>query len=75
VNSQSGKSLTTSNKCTRNAMEIKFSEDLRPQLASHHGLQIQGRYMPEQEILDTYLQGAYGNAYDFDQKDKLSVDF
>lgn len=56
-------------------MEIKFSEDLRPQLASHHGLQIQGRYMPEQEILDTYLQGAYGNAYDFDQKDKLSVDF
>jgi hypothetical protein len=56
-------------------MEINFSEELRPQLESQRRLQIQGRYMPEQKILDTYLKGAYGNAYDFDQKDKLDVDF
>ena len=56
-------------------MEINFSEELRPQLESHRGLWIQGRYMPEQKILDTYLKGGYGNAYDFDQKDKLNVEF
>jgi hypothetical protein len=56
-------------------MEVNFSEELRPQLESHRGLQIQGRYMPEQKILDTYLKGAYGNAYDFDQQEKLAVEF
>jgi len=60
---------------TRNAMEITFSEELRPQLKSDGGLQIQCRFKPEQEILDTYLKGAYGNAYDFDQKEKLDVEF
>ncbi|TVY29665.1 Kanamycin B dioxygenase [Lachnellula hyalina] len=59
----------------RNAMEITFSEELRPQLESDGGLQIQGRLKPEQEILDTYLKGAYGNAYDFDQKEKLDIEF
>ncbi|TVY94360.1 Kanamycin B dioxygenase, partial [Lachnellula willkommii] len=59
----------------RNAMEINFSEELRPVLEGHGGLRIQGRYKPEQEILDTYLKGAYGNAYDFDQREKLDVEF
>lgn len=42
-----------------------------------HGkdLQIQGRYFKEQEILDTYLNGAYGNAYDFNQQDRLDMAF
>jgi hypothetical protein len=56
-------------------MEINFSEKLRPQLESHRGLQIQGRYMPEQKIVDTYLGVKYGNAYDFDQIDRLDVNF
>lgn len=56
-------------------MEINFSEALRPQLENHRGLQIQGRYLLEQEIAAAYLKGAYGNAYDFDQKDKLNVEF
>lgn len=67
--------LDITDECIRNAMEINFSEELRPQLESHRGLQIQGRYMPEQKIMDTYLKGAYGNAYDFDQKEKLAVEF
>lgn len=60
----------------RNAMEINFAEELRPELERIHSkLQIQGRYLPEKEILDRYLKGAYGNAYDFDQKERLDVAF
>ena len=57
-------------------MEIKFSEELRGVLEMHgKDLQIQGRYFKEQEILDTYLNGTYGNAYDFNQQDRLDIFF
>jgi hypothetical protein len=57
-------------------MEIRFSEELRGVLEMHgKDLQIQGRYFKEQEILDTYLNGAYGNAYDFNQQDRLDMAF
>ncbi len=53
-------------------MEIKFSEELRGVLEMHgKDLQIQGRYSKEKDILDTYLNGAYGNAYDFNKQDWL----
>lgn len=34
-------------------------------------LQIQGTFLPEKDILDRYLNRGYGNAYDFDQQDRL----
>ena len=55
-------------------MKINFAEELRPQL-DNTGLQIQGTFKDEAEIERTYLNGAYGNAYDFDQEDRLDVAF
>ncbi|KAL5325021.1 hypothetical protein ACEPPN_006143 [Leptodophora sp. 'Broadleaf-Isolate-01'] len=60
----------------RNAMEVNFSEELKGDIEKYGGdLQIQGNYLPEDEIEEKYLKGAYGNAYDFDQQDKLDVSF
>lgn len=57
-------------------MTINFSEDLRADIEKHGSdLQVQATFSPEEEVLATYLKGKYGNAYDFDQKDRLDVDF
>ncbi|KAL5347757.1 hypothetical protein ACLOAV_007166 [Pseudogymnoascus australis] len=59
-----------------NAMSINFSEDLRADIEKHGSdLQVQATFSPEEEVLATYLKGKYGNAYYFDQKDRLDVDF
>jgi hypothetical protein len=34
-----------------------------------------GRSVPEKEIEERYWQGKFGNAYDFDQQDRLNVLF
>ena len=53
-------------------MKVELSEDLRPmveELASE--LQVPAVYLPEQEISKSYLNRPFGNAYDFNQKERL----
>lgn len=60
----------------RNNMQVNFSEELRQELETHgSNLQIQGKFLPDKEVLDTYLNVAHGNSYDFDQEDRLDVTF
>lgn len=60
----------------RNSMQINFAEELRPELEkSVSQLQIQGKFLPKKEVVDAYLKGAYGNAYDFNQQEGLEVNF
>ncbi|KAG9721669.1 hypothetical protein KCU73_g14183, partial [Aureobasidium melanogenum] len=56
----------------RNAMRIEFSEDLET-LLNREGsdLQIQRTLVPEQTIMDGYLNRGYGNSYNFDQESRL----
>jgi hypothetical protein len=57
-------------------MEVDFSENLRGEIERWgRGLVVQGRYKPEKVIEEEYLKGKFGNAYDFDQKDRLDVAF
>jgi hypothetical protein len=58
----------------RNAMRVNFAEELKPELEDS-GLMVQATYKSEKDIEETYLNGAYGNAYDFDQEDRLDVAF
>ncbi|RFU27077.1 hypothetical protein B7463_g9275, partial [Scytalidium lignicola] len=56
----------------RNAMEVEFSEELIPALKEKEDkLQIQAKFLPEKQVLDSYLNHGYGNAYDFNQKEPL----
>lgn len=60
----------------RNPMEVNFSQELRGELEQYgKDLKIQGRFLTEEKLLGTYLEGKYGNAYDFDQKHRLEVEF
>jgi hypothetical protein len=55
-------------------MEVEFAEDLRQMLDEYHSdLQIQSTFLPEKDIMERYLNRGYGNAYDFDQQDRLAV--
>ena len=57
-----------------NAMQVEFAEELRPILEEYSPvLQIQSKFLPERDILERYLNRGYGNAYDFDQQDRLPV--
>ena len=57
-----------------NAMQVEFAEELRPTLEEYNPvLQIQSTFLPEKDILERYLNRGYGNAYDFDQQDRLPV--
>ncbi|KAF2829118.1 phytanoyl-CoA dioxygenase family protein [Ophiobolus disseminans] len=56
----------------RNQMQVEFADDLRVQLTPEKtGLQIAATYVPSQQLLRNYLNRPYGNAYDFDQVDKV----
>ena len=55
-------------------MRVNFAEDLRPEMEKSN-LAVQATYKRAKEIEDTYLKGAYGNAYNFDQEDRLDVEF
>jgi hypothetical protein len=60
----------------RNVMEVNFAEELRRELEGVEGtLQVQGRFLRETEVVERYLKGAYGNAYDFNQRDSPDVEF
>ncbi len=53
-------------------MEVEFSEDLKPTLEKEGSdLQVQAKFVSEQELLAGYLNRPFGNAYDFSQKDQL----
>jgi hypothetical protein len=55
-------------------MEVNFSEELRGEIERWgRDLRIQGRYFPEKQVEESYLKGKFGNAYDFDQEDRLDL--
>lgn len=55
-------------------MNVEFSENLRPVLDEHGSdLQIQGTFMPEEDIYKSYLNRPFGNAYNFDQTERLEI--
>lgn len=51
-------------------MEVELAEELAGPFAES-GLQVAAKYVSEEEALKGYLNRPYGNAYDFDQKDKI----
>ncbi|CAM0138799.1 hypothetical protein VKS41_005989 [Umbelopsis sp. WA50703] len=56
----------------RNAMHIEYSKELEQTLKEHgSGLQIQAEFKQEEEILNRYLNRPFGNAYDFDQQERV----
>jgi hypothetical protein len=60
----------------RNPMEVAFSEDVRGVLDTNgRDLKVHSTFVPEEKLLGSYLEGKYGNAYDFDQRDRLEVQF
>jgi hypothetical protein len=53
-------------------MEVEVADELREQLSPEKtGLQIAATYVPSQHLLKNYLNRPYGNAYDFDQTDRI----
>ena len=57
-------------------MEVNFSEELKGDIERWgRDLVVQGRYVPEKDIEESYLEGKFGNAYDFDQQDWLDIEF
>lgn len=56
----------------RNAMNIEFTEELRTTLKDEGSeLQVQSTFVPEQTIMEGYLNRGYGNSYNFDQESRL----
>ncbi|XP_014562599.1 hypothetical protein COCVIDRAFT_32476 [Bipolaris victoriae FI3] len=56
----------------RNAMQVEFAEELAERLLPEKtGLDIAAQYIPSEQLLKNYLNRSYGNAYDFDQSDKV----
>ncbi|KAB2580726.1 hypothetical protein BFW01_g6671 [Lasiodiplodia theobromae] len=53
----------------RNPMFVEFANELGPALSNERtGLQVQGTFLPEEEVEKRYLNRPYGNAYDFSQQ-------
>jgi hypothetical protein len=54
-------------------MQVEYSENLKPELETYEDtLQIQSTFFPENEIVNRYLNRGFGNAYNFDQENRLS---
>lgn len=54
-------------------MQVEVAHDLRDRLTPERtGLQIAATYGPSEQLLANYLNRPYGNAYDFDQIDKVN---
>jgi len=54
-------------------MEVEISGSLKDDISfAKTGLQIQARLFPENEVLERYMNRPYGNAYDFDQVDRVA---
>ena len=53
-------------------MEVECSQELKPIFEEYKtDLQIQTIFMQEDQIMIRYLNRGFGNAYDFDQRDRL----
>lgn len=50
-------------------MCVEFADELAPLLSGERtGLQVQGTFMPQDEVEKRYLDRPYGNSYDFSQQ-------
>lgn len=53
-------------------MEVEFDEQLRARLTREKtGLEVEAVFKQGEDVLRNYLNRPYGNAYDFDQVDKV----
>jgi hypothetical protein len=53
-------------------MMVEFANELAERLTPEKtGLQIAATYVPEEKLLRNYLNRPYGNAYDFDQTERI----
>lgn len=53
-------------------MEVEFADDLKERLTRERTeLKIAATFACEKDVLREYLNRPYGNAYDFDQVDKI----
>lgn len=53
-------------------MQVEFAEELADRLPYEKtGLQIAATYVSSEHLLKSYLNRPYGNAYDFDQTEKI----
>ncbi|OJD34470.1 phytanoyl-dioxygenase [Diplodia corticola] len=56
----------------RNPMFVELADELKPALSNERtGLQVQGKFMPGEEVEKRYLNRPYGNAYDFSQQEPV----
>lgn len=54
-------------------MIVEFSSELESELTVEKtGLHIPAQYVSKDELVKNYLNRPYGNAYDFDQTDKVT---
>ena len=53
-------------------MQVEFSADLKQRLtAEKTGLHVPAQFVSNEELEKNYLDRPYGNAYDFDQMEKV----
>lgn len=51
---------------------VEIAEDLKDRLSPEKTeLQVAATYIPKEQLLKSYLHRQYGNAYDFDQIEKI----
>ncbi|KAI4623872.1 hypothetical protein J4E80_003684 [Alternaria sp. BMP 0032] len=56
----------------RNSMEVELAEELAERLSPEKtGLQTAATYVSSEQLLKNYLNRPFGNAYDFDQTEKI----
>lgn len=55
----------------RNQMSVDLSAALQARVQRETGLVVPARYLPDEQVRDTYLQRPFGNAYDFDQEGRV----
>ena len=54
-------------------MQVEFSKELETTLKNFEEvIQIQGSFLSDDEIMDRYLKRGFGNAYVFDQQDRIA---
>lgn len=57
-------------------MNVEFAEELKEQLdVERTGLRAAATYVSQDQLLQNYLSRPYGNAYDFDQTEKIESAF
>lgn len=53
-------------------MEVEFAESLRDRLSTEKtGLEVAATFASDEGVLKGYLNRPYGNAYDFNQVDRI----